>query len=102
MDSLRVPENWQKSMGLVALGTKAKASFEDPAKQDTTRAGDLKWRVSVTATDGETFEVTVTGPEPKVTRFKPVWLEGLTLGGSKNGLWWAATGATATQEPGNG
>ena len=95
VDSLLLPDAWQKDLSLVALGLKAKPSFDDPTKQDTNRAGALKWRVVATDKDGGVYEVTVTGEKPQVERFQPVWFGGLTVGGSKNGLWWAASSAVA-------
>ena len=95
MDSLLLPEAWQKELGLIVLGVKAKPSFEDPTKQDTNRAGHPKWKVAATDESGAVYEVTVAGAEPELQRFQPVWFQGLTVGGSKNGLWWAASSAVS-------
>ncbi len=93
MESLQFPPEAQKALGLVTLGIKPKPAFGE-AGQAKSKAGVPKWVVSVAAESGEAFEVTVTSPEvPKVTRFAPVWLDGLTVGGSSRGLWWSATAA---------
>ena len=92
MDSIQLPDAWQKNMNLVALGVTPKQAFGSD-EQDRNREGVPKWRVRVDSDLVGTFEVTVTSATPPaIQKYRPVSFAGLMVGGSSRGLWWAATG----------
>ena len=98
MNSLQVPDNWQKSLGLVALGVTPKQAFGS-TEQDVNSNGVLKWRLRVDSDLVGTFEVTIaSATAPQMAKYRPVAFEGLMLGGSSRGLWWAAAGVRAVAE----
>lgn len=90
MSTFAISEAAQKELGLFVIGYKPKLDFHDPSRQETNPAGALKWRVTAGGDDGSVLEVTVTGAEPALVRAEPIWFPGLVVGGTANGLWFAA------------